>query len=74
MKRLKIFLAGLVVGLLFGLWMGVNLGRDEPLFRNPFARQPLEKRLKQTGGAILEKGGEVLREKGRELTNPAPGR
>ena len=41
---MKRFLRGLAVGLLIGgltgLWLGINIGKDQPLFSNPFAESP----------------------------------
>ncbi|WP_198265562.1 hypothetical protein [sulfur-oxidizing endosymbiont of Gigantopelta aegis] len=34
---MKDLLLGLLIGGIIGLWLGVNLGKDQPLMTNPFA-------------------------------------
>lgn len=63
MKMFKNILIGLVIGLLIGLWFGINIGRDKPLFSNPFDHQPLHKELMRSGGELLEKSGQAIKNK-----------
>ncbi len=38
MRRfLRAFAIGLLIGGLAGLWLGINIGRDQPLLSNPLA-------------------------------------
>lgn len=38
MRRfLRAFAIGLLIGGLMGLWLGINIGRDQPLLSNPLA-------------------------------------
>lgn len=38
MRRfLRAFALGLLIGGLAGLWLGINIGRDQPLLSNPLA-------------------------------------
>ncbi|MEO6974800.1 MAG: hypothetical protein ABI144_02845 [Gallionella sp.] len=67
MKLLKAILFSLVVGLAAGLWMGVNIGREVPLYSNPFDAQTLNQKLKQATGETLEKGGQVLEKTGQAM-------
>ena len=48
MKKLKFLLLGVVVGLLFGLWFGVNIGKEKPIFSNPFEDKALQEKAKET--------------------------
>lgn len=57
----------LALGLALGLWFGVNLGRGRNLFSNPFAKQTLGERLKDTGNLFLDKSGQALEESGKAL-------
>jgi len=57
----------LALGLALGLWFGVNLGRGRSLFSNPFAKQTLGERLKDTGNLFLDKSGQALEESGKAL-------
>lgn len=46
MKWLKGLVLGIVVALLLGLWFGVNIGRDRPIYANPFEAKAVSERLK----------------------------
>ena len=67
MKQINTLLGGIVIGLLLGLWFGVNLARDRPIFSNPFAEPTLQEKLKQTGKSLIEKGGQTLEKGGKAL-------
>lgn len=58
---------GIVIGLLAGLWFGVNIGRDKPLFSNPFGSNSIKNKIKETGESLLEKGGEALENSGKAI-------
>lgn len=48
MKRfLRAFALGLLVGGLLGLWLGINIGKDQPLFSNPLAASPAVERVRE---------------------------
>lgn len=41
MKRfLRGFATGLLIGGLLSLWLGINIGKNQSLFSNPFAESP----------------------------------
>lgn len=63
MKKLKNIIIGLIIGLLIGLWFGVNIGRDNALLSNPFDHKPLHKELMRSGGDLLEKSGQAIKQK-----------
>jgi hypothetical protein len=70
MAKLKAWLTGLVIGLLLGLWGGINIGKEQPLYANPFTSKSVpdtvrkaSKNLLRESGKALEKGGEALKEK-----------
>ena len=71
MKRIKVFIFGVVIGIALGLWFGFNLGQDRPLLSNPFEEPTLQEKIKQTGDSLIEKGGEVLEKSGQALQNKA---
>ena len=60
MKSYKIILASLAIGLIVGLALGVNIGRDRPLLSNPFAKVSLPDNLLNLGNETLEQGGKAL--------------
>ena len=68
MKILKLLLIGAVIGIAIGLWLGVNIGREEPLLSNPFSHQEsMTEKLKRVSGETLEKSGKALEKTGQEL-------
>lgn len=48
MKRfLRGFATGLLIGGLVALWLGINIGKNQPLFSNPFAESPALQKARQ---------------------------
>jgi hypothetical protein len=55
MKRvLRSFAVGLLVGGIVGLWLGLNIGKEQPLLSNPFAEVSLSQRASQTASQASE--------------------
>lgn len=73
MRRLKALIGGIVLGLLLGLWFGVNIGRDRPIFSNPFTEPTVREKLKQTGESLLDKSGRALEKGGKALQKSTEG-
>jgi hypothetical protein len=67
MNYFKSILVGFVAGASVGLWFGVNLGKEQPIFSNPFTDAALTSRIKQTGEKIMEKSGDVMEKSGQKL-------
>lgn len=63
MKVIKMLFMGILIGLILGLWFGVNIGKSNPLFGNPFAEENLSKKLKEKVGTSIEKFGEEIKGK-----------
>lgn len=63
MKAIKNAILWIILGLLLGLWFGVNIGRDKPVYSNPFDADTLEDRARDAG----EAAGELLEETGRAI-------
>jgi len=61
MKRLKILVLGLLIGLGVGLWFGINLGKGQPLYSNPFDSESLQKKAKHTADEIVDDTKRALR-------------
>lgn len=53
-KFLRAFALGLVIGGLPGLWLGINIGKDQPLFSNPFAESPAVERYRDKARQAVE--------------------
>ena len=67
MKQFSIILISLVTGIFIGMVLGVNIGRERPLFSNPFAEESLADRVKDLGNETLEQSGKALEKTGRVL-------
>jgi hypothetical protein len=67
MKTIKRLMVSLIVGMVIGLWFGVNLGRGDQLLSNPFTQETLQKKIKKTGGEMLEMSGKIVEEQGKAL-------
>ena len=63
MKSIKMLFMGTLLGLIVGLWLGVNIGKGNPIFGNPFAEENLSKKLKEKVGSSIEKLGEDIKGK-----------
>jgi hypothetical protein len=58
---IKKLLIGWCVGIVIGLWFGVNLGKDQPIYSNPFHKVSLKDRMVESGGNALEKSGQAIK-------------
>jgi hypothetical protein len=67
MRRIKGTIFGLIIGIPLGLWFGFNMGKDRPVFSNPFEEATFQEKIKETGGTLMEKGGAVLEKGGQAL-------
>jgi hypothetical protein len=67
MKAFKQILTGIVIGILLGLWFGVNIGKDRPIFSNPFAERNVTQKLKSSIGEGVEKTGESIEKLGKDM-------
>lgn len=61
MKKLKILVLGVVIGITLGLWFGFNLGRDEPLLSNPFEDRSLQHKAKETTSEVIQDTKDALK-------------
>lgn len=67
MKQLKALLLSFVLGGAIGIWLGVNIGREVPLYSNPFNTKSLNQKIKDVTGETLEKSGHALEKTGQDL-------
>lgn len=63
MKVIKMLVMGMLMGVIVGLWLGVNIGKGNPIFGNPFAKENLSKKLQDKVGSSIEKLGEDIQGK-----------
>ena len=66
MERLNKFTLGAVIGLILGLWFGVNIGKDKPFWSNPFEEKSMMEmaadKTKEIAGKASEKTKEMVKE------------
>lgn len=60
---IKKAIIGCCVGLLLGLWMGVNIGKHQPLWANPFAERSLSAEAKAKAKEVIKDTKKALRDK-----------
>ena len=65
---MKKFFIGLVIGAIVAFPLGINFGKDVPLFSNPFATKPdITERMKERTEEMLKDTKEAI----HEATKPA---
>lgn len=67
MRQFKWIALSALVGLLIGMALGVNIGRDRPLLSNPFAQDTLADQFKRLGSETLQQSGKALEKTGQAL-------
>jgi len=67
MKSIKLLLTGLVLGVLAGLWLGINIGKDKPWHSNPFEERSVTDKIKASIGEGVEKVGEGIEQMGEDI-------
>jgi len=67
MQKLKLIISGIIIGLVLGLWFGVNIGREQPIFSNPFAGRDIPEKVKKSTGEAVEKAGEGIKQMGEGI-------
>ena len=63
MLPFKKYIIGFVVGLVLGMWWGVNLGKDQPFWDNPFADRSVKTRAQDKAEDILDQAKRAVRDK-----------
>lgn len=63
MKVIRTLITGMLIGLFIGMWFGMNIGKEKPIFSNPFADDNIPEKLKQKVGDKIEKLGEDIKGK-----------
>lgn len=73
MAKLKALMIGTVIGLCMGLWGGVNIGKGQPLYANPFLATPVSTQLSNAGKAAIRQSGEALEKAGEAIKDSTNG-
>lgn len=58
---MKKMMAVMVVAVLLGLWLGINLGREQPLFSNPFVEKTAADKLLDATAEMFEDSRRALK-------------
>jgi len=66
-KQIKFMIIGIFIGAALGFWVGVNTGKERPIFSNPFTEVKIKETIKTTGDKFIEKSGEVMEKSGQKL-------
>ncbi|MBI5612777.1 MAG: hypothetical protein HY942_06910 [Gammaproteobacteria bacterium] len=60
---MKKFIMGFALGMVIAFPLGINFGKDVPLWSNPFAAKPdIPERIKERAGALIKDTKEALHE------------
>jgi hypothetical protein len=60
---MKKFIMGFALGVVIAFPLGINFGKDVPLWSNPFAAKPdISERIKERAGALIKDTKEALHE------------
>lgn len=62
MKKLKLIILGVVIGLCVGLWFGINIGKGKSIYSNPFEEISLKERIKKKGNEVMEDTKDAIRD------------
>lgn len=67
---MKKFFFGFIVGVIVAFPLGINFGKDVPLFSNPFAAKPdISDRVVERTGKALEQTKEAIHDATRPMQN-----
>lgn len=55
------------MGLIIGLWFGINIGKGKPLYSNPLSKRRIETVIMKTGEKVIEKSEEAIEKSGKAL-------
>ncbi len=68
---MKDLLLGFLIGGIIGLWIGVNLGKDQPIMSNPFGdsarMQEIDKKFQQIQKDVSKKSKEIYNDTKRAV-------
>ena len=62
LKAIRQITFGIVIGLAVGLWFGVNMGKNKPIFSNPFAEENIQDKASRKAGELYKDTKEAIRE------------
>jgi len=57
MKKLFYFI---IIVLIVGMWLGINIAKNQPFFSNPFADEEVAEKAKEKGKEIKQKAEDTV--------------
>ena len=63
MLGIKKLIIGVVIGAIVGFWIGINMGKGQPLFANPFADKEVRQMTKEKAAEIVDETKETIKKK-----------
>jgi hypothetical protein len=63
MLGIKKYIMGAFIGLLVGLWMGVNIGAERSLWSNPFVKKDISQKAKAVASEAGKDSNKMARDK-----------
>ena len=62
MRKYKRWIIFVLIVLALGVWLGINIGRNQPLFTNPFStKSALQQRMERKTGKVVDQAKRRLR-------------
>lgn len=59
----KKYIIGFVIGIVLGMWWGVNLGKDQPFWDNPFADRSVKARAQDKAQDIIDEAKRAVKDR-----------
>ena len=59
MRFTKALVLGIVIGIAFGMWWGVNIGKRQPFYANPFKNA--EDRMRDRAHEIIDSTKDIFK-------------
>jgi hypothetical protein len=65
MAAIKKLITAFIIGLIVGVWMGVNIGKKQPIWSNPFKEEQkkITRRAKEKVGDVIKDTKKAIRDK-----------
>ncbi|MFQ5994741.1 MAG: hypothetical protein ACE5K1_06570 [Acidiferrobacterales bacterium] len=70
-NKTRTFILGLIIGSVVAFPLGINFGRDEPLWSNPFERPDIKDKVVEAVRESTEQAIEGAKETIHDATKPA---
>lgn len=62
-SKIKRYVIGIIIGFAAGMWIGVNTGKEQPIYSNPFNTDSLADKAKRKADDIISDTKKSLRDR-----------